>query len=208
MNVSLVAVDEAHCISQWGYDFRPSYLKIVELREMLADNVPFLALTASATPNVADDIMSRLRFREPNLLKISFERKNITYIVRKTEDKGTYVQNTIGKFAGSGIIYVRSRKRSREIAEFLVANGIIADYYHAGLTQELRDKKQNSWSAGETRVIVATNAWVSTNLMSGSLYTGIYPIALNHIFRRAAGWGAMGSRLSLFYFGLRPTETG
>ncbi len=159
MNVSLVAVDEAHCISQWGYDFRPSYLKIVELRDMLPENVPFLALTASATPNVADDIMSRLHFKKSNLLKISFERKNIAYLVRKTEDKGTYVQNAIGKFAGSGIIYVRSRKRSREIAEFLDANGISADHYHAGLPQELRDKKQQSWSTGETRVIVATNAF-------------------------------------------------
>jgi len=159
MDVSLVAVDEAHCISQWGYDFRPSYLKIVDLREMLPEKVPFLALTASATTHVAEDIMSRLLFREPNLLKISFERKNISYIVRKTEDKISYIQNTLGKVAGSGIIYVRSRRRSREIAEILVSNGIDADYYHAGLPQELRDKKQLSWSAGETRVIVATNAF-------------------------------------------------
>jgi ATP-dependent DNA helicase RecQ len=159
MNVSLVAVDEAHCISQWGYDFRPSYLKIVDLKEMLPEKVPFLALTASATPHVAEDIMSRLLFKKPNLLKISFERKNISYIVRKTDDKGSYVQNTLNKVAGSGIIYVRSRKRSREIADFLVGNGISADHYHAGLPQELRDKKQLSWSAGETRVIVATNAF-------------------------------------------------
>jgi ATP-dependent DNA helicase RecQ len=159
LNVSLVAVDEAHCISQWGYDFRPSYLKIVDLREMLPEKVPFLALTASATPHVAEDIMSRLLFREPNLLKISFERKNISYIVRKTDDKGGYVQSTLNKIAGSGIIYVRSRKRSREIADFLVSNGINADHYHAGLPQEIRDKKQLSWSAGETRVIVATNAF-------------------------------------------------
>jgi ATP-dependent DNA helicase RecQ len=159
LNVSLVAVDEAHCISQWGYDFRPSYLKIVDLRELISDKVPFLALTASATPDVAEDIMSRLAFRDANLLKTSFVRKNISYFVRKTEDKGAYVQNTLRKVSGSGIIYVRSRKRSREIAEFLVSNGINADFYHAGLPQEIRDRKQHSWSSGETRVIVATNAF-------------------------------------------------
>ncbi|MGD0582079.1 MAG: RecQ family ATP-dependent DNA helicase [Bacteroidales bacterium] len=159
LNISLVAVDEAHCISQWGYDFRPSYLKIVDLRELLAEKVPFLALTASATPDVAEDIMLRLAFRKPNLLKTSFARKNISYIVKKTEDKGAYVQSALKRISGSGIIYVRSRKRSREIAEFLASNGINADHYHAGLTQELRDKKQHSWSAGETRVIVATNAF-------------------------------------------------
>jgi ATP-dependent DNA helicase RecQ len=159
LNISLVAVDEAHCISQWGYDFRPSYLKIVDLRELLAEKIPFLALTASATPNVAEDIMVRLAFKKANLLKTSFARKNISYIVRKTEDKGAYVESTIKKISGSGIIYVRSRKRSREIAEFLAGNGISADYYHAGLAQEIRDKKQHSWSAGEMRVIVATNAF-------------------------------------------------
>lgn len=159
LNINLVAVDEAHCISQWGYDFRPSYLKIVDLREYLPEKIPFLALTASATPEVSEDIMARLHFREPNLLKTSFERKNISYLVRKTEDKVTYVRNTIGKMAGSGIIYVRSRKKSREIAELLTESGIVADYYHAGLAQELRDRKQASWTSGETRIIVATNAF-------------------------------------------------
>jgi len=159
MNLNLVAIDEAHCISQWGYDFRPSYLKIATIRELISDKIPFLALTASATQQVTEDIIKRLEFREKNVLRTSFERKNISYLVRKVEDKGTYLIKTLKKVQGSGIVYVRSRKRCKEIAELLVANGISADFYHAGLPVELRDKKQTSWSAGETRVIVATNAF-------------------------------------------------
>jgi len=159
LNLNLVAVDEAHCISQWGYDFRPSYLKISSIRELIPKTVPFLALTASATSHVAEDIMEKLNFRESNLLKTSFERKNISYLVRRAEDKGTYLINTLQKTGGSGIVYVRSRKRCKEIAELLVSKGINADFYHAGLPVELRDKKQISWTTGETRVIVATNAF-------------------------------------------------
>jgi len=159
LNISLVAIDEAHCISQWGYDFRPSYLKIVSLRDYIHEKVPFLALTASATPPVVEDIMTKLAFRERNVLRTSFERKNISYLVRKTEDKGTYLLNTLNKVKGSGIVYVRSRKKSKEIAELLVGNGISADFYHAGLTSELRDKKQAAWTSGDTRVIVSTNAF-------------------------------------------------
>jgi ATP-dependent DNA helicase RecQ len=159
LNLSLVAIDEAHCISQWGYDFRPSYLKIASLREYISKKVPFLALTASATPQVIDDIMKKLEFRGKNVLKTSFNRKNISYLVRKVEDKGTYLIKTLMKTGGSGIVYVRSRKRCKEVAELLVANGISSDFYHAGLTDELRDKKQASWTTGETRVIVATNAF-------------------------------------------------
>ncbi len=159
MNISLVAIDEAHCISQWGYDFRPSYLKIAALRDYISDKVPFLALTASATPQVVDDIMNKLGFRVKNVLKTSFDRKNISYLVRKVEDKGTYLIKTLQKTRGSGIVYVRSRKRCKEVAELLVTNGISADFYHAGLTDVLRDKKQASWSAAETRVIVSTNAF-------------------------------------------------
>jgi ATP-dependent DNA helicase RecQ len=159
LNLSLVAIDEAHCISQWGYDFRPSYLKIASLREHISDKIPFLALTASATPQVIEDIMKKLAFREKNVLRTSFDRKNISYLVRKVEDKGTYLVKTLLKTKGSGIVYVRSRKRCREVAELLVANGISADFYHAGLTDELRDKKQASWTIGEIRVIVATNAF-------------------------------------------------
>jgi ATP-dependent DNA helicase RecQ len=159
LNLSLVAIDEAHCISQWGYDFRPSYLKIASLRDYISEKVPFLALTASATPQVIDDIMKKLAFREKNVLRTSFDRKNISYLVRKVEEKGTYLIKTLQKTKGSGIVYVRSRKRCKEVAELLVANGISADFYHAGLTDELRDKKQASWTIGETRVIIATNAF-------------------------------------------------
>ncbi len=159
LSLSLVAVDEAHCISQWGYDFRPSYLKIAGLREYISDKVPFLALTASATPQVTEDIMKKLGFRQKNVLKTSFSRKNISYLVRKVEDKYAYIIKTVQKAPGSGIVYVRSRKRCKEIAELLHANGIAADFYHAGLPDELRNRKQLSWTSGETRVIVATNAF-------------------------------------------------
>jgi ATP-dependent DNA helicase RecQ len=159
LNLSLVAIDEAHCISQWGYDFRPSYLKIASLRDHISEKVPFLALTASATPQVIEDIMKKLAFKEKNVLRTSFDRKNISYLVRKVEDKGTYLIKTLQKAKGSGIVYVRSRKRCKEVAELLVANGISADFYHAGLTDELRDKKQAAWTSGETRVIVSTNAF-------------------------------------------------
>lgn len=159
LNLSLVAIDEAHCISQWGYDFRPSYLKIASLRDRIAPDVPFLALTATATQHVIEDIMDKLAFREKNVLRTSFGRKNISYLVRQVEEKGTYIVKTLNKVSGSGIVYVRSRKRCKEVAEMLVGNGIDADFYHAGLPDELRDKKQASWSAGKTRVIVATNAF-------------------------------------------------
>jgi len=159
MNLSLVAIDEAHCISQWGYDFRPSYLKIAKLRDHIPERVPFLALTASATPQVVEDIMKRLAFRKENVLRTSFCRKNISYLVRKVEDKAAYLLKTLGKFKGCGIVYVRSRKRCREVAELLVENGISADFYHAGLKDEMRDKKQAAWTTGAVRVIVATNAF-------------------------------------------------
>lgn len=159
LNLSLVAIDEAHCISQWGYDFRPSYLKIASLREIISPDVPFLALTATATSAVVDDIMDKLAFREKNVLRTSFSRKNISYLVRHVEEKGSYLLKTLRSVNGSGIVYVRSRKRSKEVAEMLVANGIDSDFYHAGLPDELRDRKQAAWSTGKTRVIVSTNAF-------------------------------------------------
>ena len=159
INLSLVAIDEAHCISQWGYDFRPSYLKIASLREIIAPDVPFLALTATATSLVVNDIMEKLEFRKLNVLKTSFARKNISYLVRQVEEKGSYLLKTLGSVSGNGIVYVRSRKRSKEVAEMLVANNVNADFYHAGLPDELRDRKQASWSTGKSRVIVATNAF-------------------------------------------------
>jgi ATP-dependent DNA helicase RecQ len=159
LNLSLVAVDEAHCISQWGYDFRPSYLRISSLRDIISEKVPFLALTASATLPVVDDIIKNLKFRERNVLRTSFERKNISYLVRTVDDKAGYLVSTLNKVHGSGIIYVRSRKRCREIAEMLVSKNISADFYHAGLSNELREKKQKAWSDSKTRVIVSTNAF-------------------------------------------------
>lgn len=159
MNVSLVAIDEAHCISQWGYDFRPSYLRIAELRDLLPPETPFLALTATATPKVVEDIMDKLRFKERNLLSTSFNRENIVYVVRKLDDKESYLLRTLEKIKGQGIIYVRSRKLSRKIAQLLVQNNITAEFYHAGLSRELRDRKQNMWMSGKVRIIVATNAF-------------------------------------------------
>ncbi len=158
-SLTMVAVDEAHCISHWGYDFRPSYLRIAEIREMLSEKVPFLALTATATPRVVEDIIARLGMKGAKVMQASFRRPNITYMVRETEDKGAYVLRSLKKEKGSGIIYVGSRKRAREVAQLLAANSIKADFYHAGLKQEMRDRKQASWSSGETRVIVATNAF-------------------------------------------------
>lgn len=159
LNVSLIAVDEAHCISQWGFDFRPSYLRIAQLRDMVPEGVPVLALTATATEKVVADIMENLKFRKPNVLKKSFVRPNISYIIRKIEDKNSYLAETLRKIRGSGIVYVRNRKKTKEIAEALVKTGIPADFYHAGLPPEMRERKQSSWTTGNTRVIVSTNAF-------------------------------------------------
>ena len=158
MKVNLIAVDEAHCISQWGYDFRPAYLEIANLRELLPE-APVLALTATATPDVVKDIQVQLRFSKPNVLQTSFERKNLVYLVRRVEDKPRYLLTTLGRFSGSGIIYVRNRKKTREIAKYLQANGISADYYHAGLSNETRSERQDKWKEGFCRVMVATNAF-------------------------------------------------
>jgi ATP-dependent DNA helicase RecQ len=158
-NLNLVAIDEAHCISQWGYDFRPSYLRIAEIRELISPDVPFLALTATATPNVVKDIISRLKMKNAAVFQDSFRRPNITYVVKEIEDKNAYVVKTLSRNPGCGIIYVRSRKRSKDVAEMLIASGIQADFYHAGLPQEMRDRKQKAWTQNEVRIIVATNAF-------------------------------------------------
>lgn len=158
-NLSMVAIDEAHCISQWGYDFRPSYLNIAAIRDLVGPDVPFLALTATATPQVVKDITSRLMMKNPAILQTSFRRPNITYVVRDVEDKSAYLIKTLSRNNGCGIVYVSSRKRSKEIAEMLVANDITADFYHAGLPPELRDRKQKEWTQGGVRIIVATNAF-------------------------------------------------
>lgn len=158
MRVSLLVVDEAHCISQWGYDFRPSYLQIASLRRVFSD-VPVLALTASATPQVVDDIMRRLEFDGLNVISRSFARPNISYLVRMADYKEGMVAKILKATTGSAIVYVRSRRRTREIAEALCREGIRADYYHAGLAPELKGQKQDQWKHGDLRVIVATNAF-------------------------------------------------
>lgn len=156
--VSILAVDEAHCISQWGYDFRPSYLKVAEIRELLP-NVPVLALTATATPLVVDDIQDRLLFSRPNVFRKSFERTNVIYVVRQTEKKEEQLLNMLSAVAGSCIVYVRNRKQTKEIALMLNQQGISADFFHAGLDHTLRDERQQRWNQNITRVMVATNAF-------------------------------------------------
>ena len=158
MKLNLITVDEAHCISQWGYDFRPTYLKICELRQLFP-NVPVLALTATATEKVVEDIQEKLVFRKKNVLQKSFRRDNLIYIVRDKEDKMGYLTNTIKKAKGTGIVYVRNRKKTKEIALLLQSQNIAADFYHAGLATDVRSQKQDRWMSGDCRVIVSTNAF-------------------------------------------------
>lgn len=158
MKVSLLAVDEAHCISQWGYDFRPPYLRIAEIRELIPET-PVLALTATATTRVIEDIQQKLSFSNQQVFRKSFERKNLAYMVFHEENKNGRLLQICHKQQGSGIVYVRSRKKTREVADFLKQAGIAADYYHAGLTSMERDLKQNAWMKERTRVIVSTNAF-------------------------------------------------
>lgn len=158
MNVNLIAVDEAHCISQWGYDFRPPYLEIERIRELHPD-VPVLALTATATPEVISDIQQKLGFKKENTFRKSFERKNLSYIVLYNEDKVSKMLDVIHKVNGSAIVYVRSRRGTKETALLLQQNGITAEFYHAGLKTEERSLKQQKWLHGEVRVMVATNAF-------------------------------------------------
>lgn len=158
MDVALIAVDEAHCISQWGYDFRPSYLQIARLRD-LCPNTPILALTASATPKVAEDIMYQLRFDKPNIKRMSFARSNLSYVVRHTEDKREHLLRIVNNVSGSGIVYVRTREKSETITQFLQQNGITADFYHGGLGFLSRNLKQEQWINGQNRIMVATNAF-------------------------------------------------
>ena len=158
MNVNLITVDEAHCISQWGYDFRPSYLKIAKLREIIT-GVPVLALTATATSAVIEDIQEKLIFTGKNILRASFFRENLIYIVKNSEDKYKDLIKIIEKIKGSGIIYVRTRKKSKEIASLLLKNNIPSTYYHAGLKHQMRAQRQLEWTNDRIRVIVATNAF-------------------------------------------------
>lgn len=158
MKVSFITVDEAHCISQWGYDFRPSYLQIAVIRK-LVPNVPILALTATATPNVIDDIQERLGFTEKNVFRMSFERKNLAYVVRQTEDKEAEMVHILQSIPKTAIVYCRSRKRTKEVAQLLMQYGISATWYHAGLEPAVKDQRQSEWQHDKVHVMVATNAF-------------------------------------------------
>ena len=158
MKVSFITVDEAHCISQWGYDFRPSYLTIAALRDLLP-GIPILALTATATPHVVDDIQERLKFARKNVFRMSFERKNLSYVVRTTGDKLGELTHILRSVDGSAIVYVRSRKKCKEINELLTAQGFSSTFYHAGLDHLSKDERQKQWQEDRIRVMVATNAF-------------------------------------------------
>lgn len=158
IKISLITVDESHCISQWGYDFRPSYLKIADIRKTL-NNVPVLALTATATTKVVDDIQDKLHFKEKNAIRMSFARENLSYVVRKTENKQEEIKRILDGVPGTSIVYVRNRRETKEIADYLNSVGITADFYHAGLDSAEKDKRQHDWTNGEYRVIIATNAF-------------------------------------------------
>ena len=158
MKVSFITVDEAHCISQWGYDFRPSYLQIAVIRK-LVPNVPILALTATATPDVIDDIQERLGFTEKNVFRMSFERKNLVYVVRQAEDKEAEMVHILQSIPKTAIVYCRTRKRTKEVAQLLMQYGISATWYHAGLEPAVKDQRQSEWQHDKVRVMVATNAF-------------------------------------------------
>ncbi len=158
MNVNLLAIDESHCISQWGYDFRPSYLEIASIREFVPD-VPILALTATATPEVVKDIQEKLKFKKENVYQKSFERKNLAYVVRYTENKTAELLKIVNRIPGSAVVYVRSRNKTKKLADLLKKQGISADHYHAGLSKEVREEKQDAWQNDKIRIMVSTNAF-------------------------------------------------
>lgn len=158
VNVQFITVDEAHCISQWGHDFRPAYRRIGELRSLFP-GVPVLALTATATPEVVKDIQHQLGFAEENCYSMSFERKNLVYVVRKTDNKAKELLHILGKVQGSAIVYTQNRQKTKEVCEFLVSQGITAEFYHAGLAPEEKDRREEAWKSDKARVMVSTNAF-------------------------------------------------
>jgi len=158
MKVNLLAIDEAHCVSQWGYDFRPPYLQIPDIRDVVPE-APMIALTATATVEVVEDIQDKLGFRQKKVFRKSFERDNLTYVVRQTEGKPEKLVEILTNVAGSSVVYARNRRGTKEIANYLRRHGIKADYYHAGLDMPTRSEKQDQWVQGQTRVMVATNAF-------------------------------------------------
>jgi ATP-dependent DNA helicase RecQ len=195
LNVSLLVVDESHCISQWGYDFRPSYLHIADIRKSLP-GVPALALTATATPDVIDDIQEKLLFRKKNVFRKSFERRNLAYVIRETADKLSETIHILSKVQGCSIIYVRSRRHTKEIAQELQRHGISADFFHAGLNPDDKNSKQNEWKSGRRRVIVCTNAF-GMGIDKPDVRTVIHydmPASLEEYFQEAGRAGRDGNK--------------
>lgn len=195
MQVNLIAVDEAHCISQWGYDFRPAYLKVAEIRDLIPD-VPVLALTATATPEVVKDIQEKLLFKEENLFQQSFNRPNLAYVVLQEEGKEAKLFDILKRVKGSGIVYVRSRRRTKEVAHALFKKGIKADYYHAGLEADVRSKKQDLWIENKIRVMVCTNAF-GMGIDKPDVRTVVHmelPDSLENYFQEAGRAGRDGNK--------------